>query len=327
MKQVDNPESVKGTIDRSRGGAARHWSYLLLANPVYAGIGAFLSRLPRLRMALLVLPPVAWVVVWHVLPLVQIARISVQRRYPSARPEDQVTTFEHYLSVLNDPNIYGPLLKTIGYSLWVAAVSFIMMLPIAYFLARRVSKAWQMRLLILIIMPAWVSEVIRVFSYVLIFASNGLINIILQSLGLAERPVPLLYTWSALSAGALYIGCLFMVVPLYTSIEKIPAHMLEAGADLGASAWQRIHRIVLPMCRDGIATGVTFVFLITAGLYTVPAILAGSDSRLFAQVIGTYFHETNLTWSKGSALSITLFVLALLISAILNWLIRPKQKY
>jgi spermidine/putrescine transport system permease protein len=293
----------------------------------YAAVSGLLNRNMRIASALMVLIPVGFLVFWNILPLFQMLNISLMEKYPVPAGQDMVRTFEHYASLFTDHTIYNPYLRTIGFALVVSFIALILMTPLAYFIAKKVPANWQVRLLLLALVPSWVGELIRVFSYVLIFASNGAINIVLMWANLIERPIPFLYTWFSLGAGMLYVVSLFMLVPLYAAIEKIPNNVLEAASDLGANSFQRFFKVTLPLMRDGIATGVTLVFLITTGVYTVPMILAGTDSNLFAQVIASYFHESSLTWPRGSALAVVLFASALVISGLLNSLLRAKKKY
>lgn len=318
----------KALGDTSRPTARRaHWSYSLLNNPLYRTVAEGLRRHGRLAAMLMVIIPVAWLVLWNIVPILQMLNISFMERYPVPAGQDMVRTIAHYTLIFTDYTIYRPFLRTMGFALVVSFIALVVMMPIAYFIAKKVPKSWQIRLLLLVMVPSWVGELIRVFSYVLLFASNGAINIVLMWANLIERPFPFLYTWFSLGAGVLYVVALFMLIPLYAAMEKIPANVLEAASDLGANSVQRFVRVTLPLIRDGIATGVTLVFLITTGVYTVPMILAGSGSSLFAQVIASYFHESSLTWPRGAALAIILFVSALVVSGILNLVLRPRRRY
>lgn len=307
-----------------RKSSRRHWSYALMSNGAYKTIASVFSRNPVLATACLLGVPVVWVIFWNVLPLIQMGHISLMRQYPLPPGELPEYTLDNFRQIASDYTIYKPLLRTLILSLSVAACTLVLMLPMAYYLAKKVKRSWQIRLLLLVMIPAWAGEIIRVFSYVLIFASNGVVNIFLTKLGLIDRPIPFLYTWFSLSMGLLYVCGLFMLIPLYAAMEKVPDHVLEAAADLGANPWQRFTRITLPLIRDGIATGVTLVFLIATGIYTVPLILAGTGTNLFSQVISSYFYHSDLTWQMGAAAAITLFVLALAIAGLLNWSLKPK---
>lgn len=303
-----------------------HWSARLQRNGVYAALAGMLHAHPRIAGILMVGVPVLWVVVWNLLPLIEMARISFLDEYPVRITREAVITAEHYVTLLTDPIAYRPFLRTMAFALSVVVGSFLVALPIAYFLAKRVPGSWQIRLLILVTVPSWVSEIIRAFSQILLYASNGAINIVLQWTGLTSRPIQFLYNWFAVGGGTLYVTVLFMLVPLYAAIEKIPNQVLEAASDLGANKLQRFLRVTLPLIRDGIATGTVLVFLISTGIYTVPVLLSGPDTNLFAQVIAAQFYESNLAWPRGAAFSIGMFVTALLVAALLNFLIRPRRR-
>lgn len=303
----------------------RHWGAVLQENPIYAAAVSVISRFPRLANAMVIVIPVAFIVIWNVFPLIEMLRISFLDEFPARISGEPQVTAQHYITLFTDGNAIRPFLRTMMFALCVAGGTLIVTLPIAYFLAKRVPANLQIRLLILVIIPSWVSEIIRVFSHVLLFASNGAVNIVLQWGGIIDKPIPILYSWFTLSGGVLYVSALFMLVPLYAAIEKVPNQVLEAASDLGAGKLQRFFKVTLPLIRDGIATGVVLVFLTSTGMYVVPVILAGPDTHLFAQVIAANFYESNLAWPRGAAYSISMFLCALVIAAVLNVLIRPRR--
>ena len=162
------------------GRGRRHWAAALQQNAVYAALSRVVLAHPRVAAMLVVGIPVLWVVVWNVLPLIGMLRISFLDEYPARITQGPGVTIEHYLSLFTELAAYRPFLRTMGFALAVVLVNFIVALPIAYFLAKRVPRNWQIRLLILVTVPSWVSEVIRAFSQILLLASNGAINITLQ---------------------------------------------------------------------------------------------------------------------------------------------------
>ena len=109
--------------------------------------------------------------------------------------------------------------------------------------------------LLLLLVPFWAGEVIRTFSVIMLLANRGAVNMVLRELGLIERPIPMLYTYFSLGFGVVYLLCLYMLLPLYSAIEKIPRHLIDAAADLGAGPFTRFRRVILPLSRDGIVVG------------------------------------------------------------------------
>lgn len=303
-----------------------HWSARLMRFPIYGLFNRYVVAQPVASLALLLGLPFVWVISLNVLPLFEMARISVFEIYPLPAGTAPSFTLSHYWALMTEPIYYRPFLRTFVFAATVVVGALITMLPIAYFLAKGVTVKWQIRLLLLVLTPSWAGEVIRVFSYVLLLSNNGAINLLLKKLGLIEHSIPLLYSWFSLSTGTLYVMSIFMLVPLYAAIEKVPNQVLEAASDLGANGMQRFFRITLPLIRDGIAIGCTLVFLMATGIYTVPAILAGTDTNLFSQVIGLFFSEYNLQWPRGAAFSIMLFSTALVLSALIYTVISSNKK-
>lgn len=321
---MDSAERAIGSpIGRRRD---LHWSGLLLENRAYNAVSDLVSRRRWIAPALLVGFPIALLVFWNIVPLFQMLYISFLHQYPGTISEGPQFSVQHYLALLTDPAVYRPFIRTIIFAMSVVVGTFIVTLPIAYFLAKGVSSNWQIRLLLIVLIPVWVSDLIRIFSYIILFASNGAVNNLLLALGIIDRPIPFLYTWFSVGSGVLYVTAFFMLVPLYAAIEKVPNQILEAAADLGANSFQTFMRVTLPLIRDGIATGATLVYLTASGIYTVPVLLSGPSGSLFSQVIASNFSDSSLTWPQGAAFSVALFTTALTISAILNYLIRPRKK-
>jgi spermidine/putrescine transport system permease protein len=266
-----------------------------------------------------------WVLGFNLAPLLNMLRISFTQQFPLRRGESPVYTTSHYELFFTDPTFYLPYVRTLAFATFITILTFLIVLPVAYFIAKKVTARWQLRLLILVIIPAWTSELVRVFAIVIILGRRGAINSALMNLGLVDQPVSLLYNWFSVTVGVFNTLALFMLIPLYAAMEKVPQQLLDASADLGANARQRFVRVTLPLIRDGIATGATLVFLLAVGMYTVPLFLSGPGNSLFSQVILAWFYESNLMWSRGAAFAVLLFVPALVITGLVNVVLRPRR--
>jgi spermidine/putrescine transport system permease protein len=188
-----------------------------------------------------------------------------------------------------------------------------MVYPIAYFIAKRVRASRQVRYLLILLAPFWVSYIIRTFAVMVVLGNRGFLNLMLMEVGLLERPIPFMYTWFSLGTGVLYLSVLYMLLPLYAAIEKIDDNLLEASADLGAGPLRRFWRITLPLSKDGIASGCTLVFLLATGYYAVPLLLGGPGTTLFAETIGNFFHVAGDRWPVGAAFGLIMLVSSLLL--------------
>ena len=149
----------------------------------------------------------------------------------------------------------------------------------------------------------------------MIFLGNrGAVNIALQWMGLIERPIPFMYTNFSLGMGIIYLTSLYMLLPLYAALEKIPPSMHEAARDLGAGPWTRFRRVTWPLSRDGVASGCTLVFLISTGFYATPVLLGGPSTTVFAETITGFFHVAGNEWPSGAAFSTIMLVSTLAVA-------------
>ncbi len=194
--------------------------------------------------------------------------------------------------------------------------TLILTYPVAYYLARHVRKNRQMLFLLIVLIPFWVGEIIRTYAIMILLGNNGAINIVLKFFGLVDRPIPFMYTSFSLGVGIVYLVSLYMLLPLYSALEKIPLNMNEAAADLGAGAWRRFWKITLPLSRDGITSGCVLVFLISTGFYATPVMLGGPSSTMFAESIANTFHVAADRWPTGAAFSSIMLISTLTIAAV-----------
>ena len=156
----------------------------------------------------------------------------------------------------------------------------------------------------------------RTYAIMILLANRGPVNLALMGLGLTDRPIPFMYTSFSLGMGIIYLTSLYMLLPLYSALEKIPRSYHEAAADLGAGAWTRFRRVTLPLSREGIASGCTLVFLISTGYYATPVLLGGPNSTVFAETIAGFFHVAGDQWPVGAAFSSIMLITTLALTGI-----------
>ncbi len=199
--------------------------------------------------------------------------------------------------------------KTIWASALVATLTFVVCYPIAFWMAKHATPRQLTMALLLIFVPFLINEVLRTLAWFIILAFRGPLNAVLLQLGLIEEAV----RWQGdggVLAAMVYAYILFMLLPIYNSIESLETAQIEAARDLGAAPW-RIHaRIVIPHARAGIATGFVFTFMLAAGSYVAPALLGSPGSRWFTEIIYNWFFEGG-DWNRGAAYALVLLVLCL----------------
>ena len=211
---------------------------------------------------------------------------------------------------------YIPFFRTLIFSAALTFATLVLVYPVAYFLARHVPKNRQMLFLLIVLIPFWVGEIIRTYAIMILLGNNGAINNALKFLGLIDRPIPFMYTSFSLGIGIVYLVSLYMLLPLYSALEKIPLNMNEAAADLGAGPWKRFWKITLPLSKDGITSGCVLVFLISTGFYATPVILGGPSSTMFAESIANTFNVAADRWPTGAAFSSIMLITTLTLAAV-----------
>jgi spermidine/putrescine transport system permease protein len=203
------------------------------------------------------------------------------------------------------------MLQTIRVSLETVALCLIMGYIPAYFFFRTESRIKPV-LLLLIMLPFWISFIIRTLSWINILGDTGLINHVLMRIGILKEPLGMLYNEGAVLLGLIQFLLPFMILNIYVSLEGIDKSLLEAARSLGCTEWQAFKEVTLPLSLPGVSAGCLLVFVLTAGTYIPPMILGGPGNDMianliFKRVIGT------LDWPFGSAISVILLTLLVII--------------
>lgn len=224
-------------------------------------------------------------------------------------------TFNHYSELLQ--SVY---LKIFKESFYIAGICTLICLligyPFAYVIARMQNR-FKGLLILLIIIPFWTSSLIRSYSMITILKQKGLINSILMGLGLIDKPLPLLFTDTAVMVGLVYNLLPFMILPLLTNIERLDGRLIDAARDLGANRITTFRKIILPLTLPGILSGSILVFLPAMTIFYIPDLLGGSKSMLLGNLIQNQFLIAQ-NWPLGSAISIV-FTLILAILLLIYW--------
>jgi spermidine/putrescine transport system permease protein len=247
-----------------------------------------------------------WLALFTLLPTLLVVAVSFLRR-DEAGLIAPLLTADNYLRLL-DP-IY---LKVFGHSLGMAGIATVLALIVAYpfaFLLARVKAGWRPVLLTLVIIPFWTNSLVRVYAVRSLLAAKGAMNNALLALGLIDEPVRLLYTGTAVTLGLVYVLLPFMILPLYSSFEKLDRRLVEAAADLGAGRLATFWHVIIPLTAPGIAAGSLLVFLPALGMFYVTDVLGGGRELLIGNFLKDQFLDAR-DWPFGAAAS--LIVIALL---------------
>ncbi len=192
--------------------------------------------------------------------------------------------------------------------------------PTALYLALQTERKRNL-LLFLVTVPFWTNLLVRAYAWMLLLRNGGLVDEGLQSLGITEHGLGLLYTNNAVTIGLLYTYLPFMVLPIYTSLEKLDWRLVEAAFDLGANRYQALKRIIVPLAMPGIVAGSILVFIPSLGNYIIPELLGGGKTLMIGNLIQLQFGSSH-NWPLGAALSFALLSFVLL--AMLVYSVRFK---
>ena len=171
-------------------------------------------------------------------------------------------------------------------------------------------------------LPFWTSFLVRTYAWMFLLRDTGMINTLLEKLGLIHSPLPLLYNDGAVILGLVYGYLPFMVLPLYATLERLDRNLLEASADLGARPWATFTHVTVPLCAPGIRAGAILVFSPCLGAYLTPDLLGGGKSVMIGNLIQNQF-TTARDWPFGSAVSLAL--MALVMALLLAFVGREKE--
>ncbi len=219
-------------------------------------------------------------------------------------------TLDNYVRLAN-----ADYLKIYGQSIAIALITTIICIligyPFSYIIARTKSKKKKI-LYMLVIIPFWTNSLIRIYGWRNFLGSSGWLNGLLMKIGLVSQPVDFLYKQGTTILGMVYCLIPFMILPLYTAIEKLDASLLEASSDLGARPVSTFFEVILPLTSSGIFSGSLMVFIPCLGYFFVSDILGGGNSDVIGNLIERQFQSGN-NWPLGAALSIILIVVTLIL--------------
>lgn len=208
-----------------------------------------------------------------------------------------------------ESDLYGRvLLRTVGIAALVAVTDAVLAFPVAYFLAKRVRRHRAL-LLVLVVFPLWSSYLVRVFAWKTILGTEGILNSFLLWSGVIGEPVgAFLYSKTAMYLAFCHIWLPFMILPLYTVLDRLPNSLLEAAADLGGNGLRTFWRVILPLSLPGLLAGGLSVFSLTLGDYITPTLLGGPSDQLIGRLVADNFGMAN-NWPLGATLILPILLI------------------
>jgi putative spermidine/putrescine transport system permease protein len=215
-------------------------------------------------------------------------------------------TLEHYRRIATDPIYWNSFALTFRIGLVVTGLAILLGYPVAY-AAVALPQRWSAVILALVVLPFWTSVLVRAYAWLVLLQRTGVINRSLQSLGLIDEPMALVHTELGTVIATVHILLPFMVLPLYSVMQKIPRDLMHAGASLGGTPAHVFLRVFLPLSLPGLLAGATLVFVLCLGFYITPELLGGGKTIMVSMVVSRNL-ELYQQWGAASAVSIVLLL-------------------
>ena len=263
----------------------------------------------RAYRAAVTLPPLIWVAVFLLLPYALLFCYSVW----SVSPNQTIVhswNLDNYRELLA-VDVYR---QTLFRSMWIAArvmlFSLLLAYPLAYYLSFQATRRKDL-LYQLVIIPLWVSYLVRAYAWKTILGSDGVLNTLFEYLHLTNHPLDfLLYSPFAVVLTLTHIYTPFAFLPIYAALEHIPRNLVEASHDLGASPRQTFWRVILPLSIPGVLAGATFAFVLSLGDFLAPLLLGGPSGIMISNIVVSLF-GASYNWPLGAAISLCMLLLVL----------------
>ena len=253
----------------------------------------------------LLTPGTLWIVLFFLLPLVFVAVASFMSRGPGGQPVQPWTLAQYERTFTT----FGPVLwRSLRIALVATLFCLVLGYPVAFFISRRRSPGVRMMLLFLVLLPFWTNFLVRTYALITILQRDGLLNGLLQSLGVLAEPIQMLFTPGAVMLGLVYGYLPFMILPIYASVEALDFRYVEASNDLGANDFVTFMRVVFPLTLPGVIAGCILVFIPAIGAYITPDLMGGTRGLMIGNLIQSQFGGRGNV-PLGSAVSMVLLAL------------------
>lgn len=292
-----------------------------------------------MRRAVLILIPYLWLLALFLIPFLIVLKISlsdIALAIPPYTPTLDLSQgwegikaflsaldFENFEFLTTDDLYWKAYLSSLQIAALATFLTLLIGYPIAYGMANAPDH-WRPTLMMLVILPFWTSFLIRVYSWIGILSTEGYLNQLLMGMGLISEPLTILNTNTAVYIGIVYTYLPFMILPIYSALERLDSSLLEAAEDLGCSRTSAFWLVTVPLSRNGIIAGCFLVFIPTIGEFVIPSLLGGSKTLMIGKVLWEEFFN-NRDWPVASAVAVIL-LLILIVPIILFQRNEQKQR-
>jgi spermidine/putrescine transport system permease protein len=260
---------------------------------------------------LLIFPLLLWLLLFLVLPYIFILTQSVLATDAFGKVVYNFN-LDSYIKIFTNPLYYETLIRTFIYAIIVAIVCILLSLPLAYFIAFKVTKNKSFYYT-LIVLPFWMSYIVRAYAWKVILGENGIFNSSLMNLGIIDKPLRfVLYSDFSVILCLIYIFLPFVCIPIYTSFEQISKSLVEASKDLGANSWITFRKIIFPLILPGVISGGTLALVLTLGDFLAASLLGGPNTLFISSIVQNLFGTSN-DKPLGSAVGVVLLILVFIV--------------
>ena len=258
------------------------------------------------KMSLAMLAPIyIFTIAFVALPIIYMFVLSFLKQAESWGVVYEFT-LKNYLDIL-EPIYLTTFIESFKLAVLTTLLVIIIGYPFGYFMAK-LSAKWRGRMMLLLMVPFWTNSLIRLYGWIIIFRANGPLDKILMFLGITQEPLKLLYTYPAVVVGMVYALVPFMILAVYSSVEKMDWSLVEASRDLGASAFEAFRTITLPLTLPGLLSGIILTFVPSMGLFFIADILGGNKVVLVGNVIQEQLMKAH-NWPFAAALAVILMLM------------------
>jgi|APAra7269097024_1048537.scaffolds.fasta_scaffold00024_29 spermidine/putrescine transport system permease protein len=282
----------------------------------------------RLRLLVLIafIPTIIWLFLFLILPYINLFIYSFWQAGPiNIIKEFSTANYTKFFTATTGARApFSILLDTLYLAGTVTFFTILLSYPLAYYINFRVTK-YKRFIYMLVIIPLWISYIVRAYSWKIILGTNGILNSLLMYLHIIDKPLEFfLYSKISVIIGMVHIYTPFVLMPIYTILEQIPRNLIEASKDLGGNRFQSFFKIIFPLSLPGVIAGGTFAFVLSMGDFLAPSLLGGPDSNtMIANLVQLQFGTSN-NWPYGSAIGVIIFILVLVVLDLTG---RAEKKY
>lgn len=256
--------------------------------------------------------PFLWALVFMIVPYAIMISVSFwTRQFPLFVPDFQ---FGNFVQIFSDPQYTTVILRTLKIAAMVTLGALLLGYPLAYFLVFTVRSERMRNLLYMsVIVPLWVSYLLRAYTWKIILGTDGALNSLLMTTGVIREPLTVfLYNQTSMVITLVYIFVPFMVMPLFAVLSNIPKTLIEASEDLGVGPFMTFWKVIFPLSVGGVVAGATMTFCLSFGDFVAPVLVGGPDGTMVANLLQSQFGAA-LNWPLGSALATLVLLLVLVV--------------